>query len=309
MAVNKPYFQPRYPCSDADPNIPMDVDSLKDVPVFWNQDQVGSDTVGLTGETFTTLEDEEYLAAIVPDPIKFPNRYRQIRTPRCVRMYATNAFYRSFSPVGSDIGTAKAFVIAIKEECVKHNIMFSVARNQTFGKLLFYPFDEIVSIEYTETVGTFTPNNPLVDSPYDAKKYKWADFNEDYLDDECYMPSDVLNFFTFDTPHYGNDFFWTDLGLNTANFTPKFFFTAPNDTYPQAIKYYKRQNEKTRQRTIVQKWPGNSVTSFYATGEISFDHMWNVFLSTNTDGLFEIGPEFSYDVDYYIKTIREHWSL
>lgn len=309
MAVNKQGYQPRYPCSDAEPNIPMSVDSIQDVPIYWNQDQLGSDTNGLINEDGGQLDDEDYLAAIGPDPIKFPNRHHQIRPPRCVRFYTVSAFFRQGAPVG-DFSSAKNFVVKMKEEVEKLKIMFSVARNYTFCKLLFYPIDSILGIENTEYVGTFTPNNPLIDFPIDTYKYKYAGFNEAYLDEECYIGSDVLNFYIFDTPYYGDDFSFVTVGINAANFTPKYFYRSPNDTYYQAIDYYTRQNEKTRQRTIVQKWPGNNITSVYLDGLVPLEQMWEVFLATNdTHKLFEIGPDFTYDVDYYVETIKEHWSL
>lgn len=308
-AKNKPGYQPRYPCNDANPFIPMSVNSLEDVPVYWNQDQIGNDTNGLFGEDGSPLTDEEYIAAITPEPIKFPSRHYQIRAPRCVRFYTISAFHRYGSPVGN-FANAKAFVINMKKEMVKRNIMFTVASNYTFCKLLFYPIETIVSIENTEQIGTFMPNNPIINSPVPAYKYQFADFNTDYLDDECYIGSDVLNFYIFDIPYYGNDFYVTDLGINANSYTPNFFYQAPNDTYKQAVEYYKRQNEKTRQRTIVQKWPGHTVTSWYASGDIPIEQMWNIFLSTNEEEeLFEIGPDFNYDVDYYVETIDEHWSL
>lgn len=275
---NKPFYQPHFPCHDADQNKPITKTDFANEAhtgpyVFWadvpeyDYIDAGADNFGLP---YTR-------------PETWPRLKTTMRLPRCVR----------FMYISVDEDDENAFAIDTKAivETTHPGIFFQQDIYYTLGPLAIPNKREVFF-----DVGP-SPNPGDGGAPY------FNSIDPDFIANGCILFGEVLNFLVFD--------------INAVVFSAAFdgdgstygTFLGLTQNWDQIRDYSNAQYLKQpKSKTIVQQYP-DQFDHISDPAFVPFEADTIAAIADDLPNGWEMGPDFAFDRGYMLSQIRDFWSL
>lgn len=273
MTKNKRFYQPRYPCKDAEPFLLMNHQHFEDADgpkVYWAGSSVDGFFPG-------TLSD---------DGTKFPRKNDIIRIPRCVRLAIGDGFGNE------DIlnGVITPFVQLVKT-MVKNISTTIYFDHHAVGEGTLYTR---ATVPYGESFNSFDGGESFSVDPL-------------YFTDNCLFGTDVI---TFGICSQSVSLNAVKLDIDGKPVSAPGGWPTVVDYFNAQYEIFGGYRLILQPAFLNnQLFPGATPTGTNAANVFLFDNLATESQGYALPDGWEIGPDFSFDLSYMEETIRTHWSL